>query len=81
MLERQKAQRQYRTYTFRELEAATDSFSPAKLLGEGGFGQVYLGRLEHTPAAIKILNQEGLQVGYSRHWYRGGALLHLLCLS
>ncbi|GAQ84750.1 Serine Threonine protein kinase [Klebsormidium nitens] len=61
LIKRRKPQSQCRVYSFRELEAATDDFSPAKLLGEGGFGKVYLGRLEHRSAAIKVLNPEGLQ--------------------
>ncbi|PKI57850.1 hypothetical protein CRG98_021753, partial [Punica granatum] len=36
------------TFTFRELAAATSNFRPECLLGEGGFGSVYKGRLEST---------------------------------
>lgn len=36
------------TFTFRELAAATKNFRPDCLLGEGGFGHVYKGRLEST---------------------------------
>jgi len=36
------------TFTFRELAAATKNFRPECLLGEGGFGRVYRGRLEST---------------------------------
>ena len=36
------------TFTFRELAAATKNFRPDCLLGEGGFGRVYKGRLETT---------------------------------
>lgn len=36
------------TFTFRELAAATKNFRPECLLGEGGFGRVYKGRLEST---------------------------------
>lgn len=36
------------TFTFRELAAATRNFRPECLLGEGGFGRVYKGRLEST---------------------------------
>lgn len=36
------------TFTFRELAAATKNFRPESLLGEGGFGHVYKGRLETT---------------------------------
>lgn len=36
------------TFTFRELACATKSFRADCLLGEGGFGRVYKGRLEST---------------------------------
>lgn len=40
------------TFTFRELAAATKNFRPECLLGEGGFGRVYKGRLESTGQVI-----------------------------
>lgn len=36
------------TFRFRELAAATKNFRADCLLGEGGFGRVYKGRLEST---------------------------------
>ena len=36
------------TFTFRELAAAAKNFRADCLLGEGGFGRVYKGRLEST---------------------------------
>lgn len=47
------------TFTFRELAAATKNFRPECLLGEGGFGRVYKGRLESTG-----------QVCYLQHTHR-----------
>ncbi|KAL1808394.1 hypothetical protein ACET3Z_025384 [Daucus carota] len=51
------------TFTFRELAAATKNFMPECLLGEGGFGHVYKGRLESTGqvVAVKQLDRNGLQ--------------------
>ncbi|XP_024377879.1 probable serine/threonine-protein kinase PBL7 isoform X2 [Physcomitrium patens] len=51
------------TFTFRELVAATKNFRADCLLGEGGFGRVYKGRLESTGqvVAVKQLDRSGLQ--------------------
>lgn len=50
------------TFTFRELAAATKNFRPECLLGEGGFGRVYKGRLESGQVvAVKQLDRNGLQ--------------------
>ncbi|KAK2977618.1 hypothetical protein RJ640_007254 [Escallonia rubra] len=52
-----------RTFTFRELADATKNFRGDCLLGEGGFGRVYKGRLEYSNqiVAIKQLDRNGLQ--------------------
>lgn len=52
-----------RSFTFRELAAATRGFREVNLIGEGGFGRVFKGRLETTSqvVAIKQLNHDGLQ--------------------
>ncbi|KAK4351831.1 hypothetical protein RND71_027349 [Anisodus tanguticus] len=57
------------SFTFKELALATQNFREANLIGEGGFGSVYKGRLESALAsfllsqvvAIKQLNLDGLQ--------------------
>ncbi|KAM7259598.1 hypothetical protein ACFE04_015339 [Oxalis oulophora] len=50
-----------RTYTIEEIEAATDSFAAPRKIGEGGYGPVYKGTLDHTPVAIKILRPDANQ--------------------
>ncbi|XP_038897317.1 probable serine/threonine-protein kinase PBL21 isoform X2 [Benincasa hispida] len=53
-----------RSFPFRELATATRGFKEVNLIGEGGFGRVYKGRLETGQVvAIKQLNHDGLQ-GY-----------------
>ncbi|XP_073287261.1 probable serine/threonine-protein kinase PBL21 [Primulina huaijiensis] len=51
-----------RSFAFKELAAATQNFREANLIGEGGFGSVYKGRLESSMiVAVKQLNLDGLQ--------------------
>ncbi|KAF8749187.1 hypothetical protein HU200_012727 [Digitaria exilis] len=51
-----------RAFTYGELAAATDNFRAECLLGEGGFGRVYRGRLESGQVvAVKQLDREGAQ--------------------
>ena len=45
----------YRKYSLEEIEAATDKFSESLVIGEGGYGPVYKGKLDHTGVAIKVL--------------------------
>ncbi|KAK4757924.1 hypothetical protein SAY87_019225 [Trapa incisa] len=52
---------QYRKYSIKEIEAATDFFSQSRKIGEGGYGPVYKGYLDHTPVAIKILRPDAAQ--------------------
>lgn len=51
------------TFTFKELAAATKNFRAECLIGEGGFGRVYKGRLDSTGqiVAVKQLDRNGLQ--------------------
>ncbi|MQL77150.1 hypothetical protein Taro_009553 [Colocasia esculenta] len=49
-------------YSYKELKHATDDFSLANKIGEGGFGSVYKGRLrDGTVVAIKVLSSESQQ--------------------
>lgn len=41
-------------FSFRELATATKNFNAANLIGEGGFGRVYKGRLESTGQARTV---------------------------
>ncbi|WOL09750.1 serine/threonine-protein kinase CDL1-like [Canna indica] len=51
-----------RKFTFRELATATQNFKEANLIGEGGFGRVFKGRLDSGQVlAIKQLRQDGFQ--------------------
>lgn len=51
----------YRKYTIEEIEVATENFSGSMKIGEGGYGPVYKGRLDHTPVAIKVLRPDAAQ--------------------
>ncbi|ONK66467.1 uncharacterized protein A4U43_C06F8410, partial [Asparagus officinalis] len=51
----------YRRYNIEEIEMATNQFDETLKIGEGGYGPVYKGRLDHTPVAIKVLRAEAAQ--------------------
>ncbi|KAM6570584.1 hypothetical protein CsatB_018569 [Cannabis sativa] len=51
----------YRRYTIDEIEVATQDFAESRKIGEGGYGPVYRGELDHTPVAIKILRPDAAQ--------------------
>ncbi|KAL1212713.1 U-box domain-containing protein 51 [Cardamine amara subsp. amara] len=51
----------YRKYTIEEIEEATENFANHRKIGEGGYGPVYNGELDHTPVAIKVLRPDAAQ--------------------
>lgn len=48
----------YRKYTIEEIESSTNNFSDSLKIGEGGYGPVYRGMLDHTAVAIKVLRPD-----------------------
>ncbi|XP_014491986.1 cold-responsive protein kinase 1 [Vigna radiata var. radiata] len=51
-----------RIFTYKELRVASDNFSQANKIGQGGFGSVYKGLLKDGKlAAIKVLSAESTQ--------------------
>ncbi|KAK2452785.1 hypothetical protein P8452_00494 [Trifolium repens] len=51
----------YRQYTLEEIENATQNFSLSMKIGEGGYGPVFKGQLDHTNVAIKVLRPDANQ--------------------
>lgn len=50
-------------FTYRELEEATGDWAQSNVIGDGGFGRVYKGRLHNgLLIAAKRLDRHGLQV-------------------
>lgn len=47
-----------RKYTINDIEEATQKFSQTLKIGEGGYGPVFKGQLDHIQVAIKILNPD-----------------------
>nr|AFO67895.1 leucine-rich repeat receptor-like kinase [Brassica rapa subsp. oleifera] len=55
---------QLKRFSLRELQVASDNFSNRNILGRGGFGKVYKGRLaDGTLVAVKRLKEERTQGG------------------
>lgn len=51
----------YRRYTIEEIEEATECFSAAHRIGEGGYGPVYKCYLDHTLVAVKVLSPDAAE--------------------
>ena len=50
-----------RQFTYTDIQMITNNFET--LLGQGGFGKVYLGNVDGNPVAVKIISQSAVQ-GY-----------------
>ncbi|XP_020596129.1 U-box domain-containing protein 52-like, partial [Phalaenopsis equestris] len=51
----------YRKYSIEELELATNRFADSRKIGGGGYGPLYIGQLDHTTVAIKVLRPDSSQ--------------------
>ncbi|CAL9206625.1 unnamed protein product, partial [Musa hybrid cultivar] len=55
---------QLKRFSWRELQIATDDFNEKNVLGQGGFGKVYVGVLsDNSKVAIKRLTDQGNRAG------------------
>ena len=43
-------------FSFDDLSQVTNNFSKEKMIGKGGFGRVFRGKLRHVDVAVKVLN-------------------------
>ena len=43
-------------FSLKDLQNATNDFNTDELIGEGGFGKVYRGRLRYSDVAVKLLS-------------------------
>ncbi|KAL0799671.1 hypothetical protein Bca101_054846 [Brassica carinata] len=51
----------YRKYSVQEIEEGTDNFAESRKVGEGGYGPVFRGHLDHTSVAVKVLRPDAAQ--------------------
>ncbi|KAK7303285.1 hypothetical protein RJT34_14188 [Clitoria ternatea] len=58
-----EAKNDVKIFAYEDLNEATNNFSSERLIGEGGFGNVYKGYLASLDqtAAVKVLNRQGAQ--------------------
>jgi hypothetical protein len=48
-------------FSFDDLSKVTNNFSKEKMIGKGGFGRVFHGKLRYSDVAVKVLNTRGMQ--------------------
>ncbi|KAL9306380.1 putative protein kinase RLK-Pelle-RLCK-IXb family [Arabidopsis thaliana] len=51
----------YRKYSVQEIEEGTANFAESRKVGEGGYGPVFRGHLDHTSVAVKVLRPDAAQ--------------------
>ncbi|CAF2258206.1 unnamed protein product [Brassica napus] len=51
----------YRKYSVQEIEEGTGNFAESRKVGEGGYGPVFRGHLDHTSVAVKVLRPDAAQ--------------------
>lgn len=64
------------TFTFRELATATRNFRAESLLGEGGFGRVYKGRLENA-SKVRLVFEKNRRNMKACFFFMSVFLLHI----
>ncbi|GKC31018.1 U-box domain-containing protein kinase family protein, partial [Tanacetum coccineum] len=51
----------YNEFSFTEIQDATRNFDQSLKIGEGGYGSIFRGFLQHTKVAIKMLHSQSIQ--------------------
>lgn len=51
----------YRKYSVQDIEEGTANFAESRKVGEGGYGPVFRGHLDHTSVAVKVLRPDAAQ--------------------
>jgi hypothetical protein len=62
---------QMMSFSFRELRKATKGFDKSRLLGKGGSGTAYLGKLKGKLLAIKEIALGNTKEEYEVRWGKG----------